>query len=333
MTTATEKMIQAIEYVVKPLSIGTNLALLHVIWAMVSGAFLLSRGAVHPALKESGRTDEEIRRGGAALRTGQWQIKELIERWREWVFKQGEWEVREYEGWRAVSCDVVVFPRLKLKGWIAKLYRGTFGWAVKAVGFGVIVDVGQYAGGRVALLKQLIRCQNIEKSEAQLKTDLLQAGAKALGEKGVLVHDAGATVKEMQAVGAARYVLRLARNCVARWSYLPEKAHGNRQYGDLIRPLARSRKGKEIASTDDPSETTSFEYKGVTIQVKRWRKIVSVDAKVADKGETYDIWVFLTRAIGSHCSWLPILTPQLRPFTNFILTDGLLSNCLWQPSK
>ncbi len=136
MTTTREKMIQAIEYVVKPLNVGTNIALLHVIWAMVSGAFLVSRGAVHTALKMSGRTDEEARRGGAALRTGQWQIKELIDRWREWVVMQGEWEVREYEGWRAVSCDVVVFPRLKLTGCVAKLYRGTFGRAVKAVGLG-----------------------------------------------------------------------------------------------------------------------------------------------------------------------------------------------------
>ena len=140
---------------------------------MVSGAFLASRGAVHTALKLSGRTDKETRRGGAALRKGQWQIQELIDRWREWVLKQGDWEVREYEGWRAVSCDVVVFPRLKLKGWVAKLYRGTFGRAVKAVGFGVIVDVGHYAGERVPLLKQLIRCRNVEDSEAQLKAEAL----------------------------------------------------------------------------------------------------------------------------------------------------------------
>ena len=333
MTAATDKMIQAIEYVVKPISIGTNLALLHVIWAMVSGAFLLSRGAVHTALKMSGRTDDETRRGGAALRTGQWQIEELIDRWREWVLKQEGWEVKEYEGWRAVSCDVVVFPRLKLNNWVAKLYRGTFGRAVKAVGIGVIVDVGQYAGERVPLLKKLIRCQNVEDAEAQLKHDLLKAGATLLGENGVLVHDAGATIKDMQKVKAKRYIVRLASNCVARWSYLPENAHGNRQYGNLLRPLARSRQGKEIASTKDPTETTSFEHDGHIIQVQRWRNVVSVDVKVSDEAETYDIWVFLTRAIVSHLSWVLILTPRPQPFTNSILTDGLLSSCPWPPSK
>ena len=126
MTTASEKMIQAIEFVVKPLSIGTNFALMHLFWAMVNGSFLSSRGAVHTALKLSGCNDKEIRRSSQALRKGQWQISELIERWRIWVQQIGEWEVREYEGWRAVSCDVVVFPRLSLHWTFDKQNKGQF---------------------------------------------------------------------------------------------------------------------------------------------------------------------------------------------------------------
>ncbi len=333
MTAANEKMIQAIEYVVKPLSIRTNLVLLHLLWAMVSGAFLSSRGAVHTALKLSGRTDAETRRSGNALRKGQWQIEELITRWREWVLSHDEWQEQTYEGWYAVSCDVVVFPRLKLKGWVAKLYRGTFGRAVKAVGFGVIVDVGHYQGVRVPLLRQLIRCRNVADSEAQLNADLLKAGAKALGDKGVFVHDAKVAVPAVQEAGIERYVIRAAKNCVARWSYLPENAHGNRQYGHRIRPLARSRKGKVTSSTNDPSEESSFEYDGRTIKVQRWRDVVNVEAKVADEAERYDIWVFLTRSIQIPLSWPPILMPQPRLSTNCIATAGLLSSCLWPPSK
>lgn len=243
MSTATEKMIQAIEYVVKPLSIGTNIALLHLLWAMVSGAFLMSRGAVYTALKLSGRSDAEARRSGSALRTGQWQISELVARWREWVQMQEDWQVRQYEGWSAVSCDIVAFPRPKLQGWLAKFYRGTVGRAVKAVGLGLVVEVGHYEGERVPLLRQIIRCKNAVDGAAQLQTHLLKKGAQALGERGVLVHDAGVTVKQMQAANAERYILRLAKNCVARWAHLPDNAHGNRKYGNLIRPLARYRKG------------------------------------------------------------------------------------------
>ena len=260
-------------------------------------------------------------------------MEELISRWREWVLKQQKWEVREYEGWHAVSCDVVVFPRLKLKGWVAKLYRGTFGRAVKAVGFGVIVDVGNYEGERVPLLRQIIRCKNVEDSEAQLKADLLKAGGKAIGDKGVFVHDAGVTVKEVQQVGIERYIIRMAKNCVARWSYLPENAHGNRLYGERIRPLARSRNGKETASTNDPSEETEFEHDGHTIRVKRWCDVVTTDAKVADKAKRFDIWVFLTRATASHLSWQPILMPMPRRFSDSTSTVGLLSNSLWLPSR
>jgi len=49
MSAASESTIQALEFIVKPLPVGSNLALLHVPWALLSGAFLSSRGAVFPA--------------------------------------------------------------------------------------------------------------------------------------------------------------------------------------------------------------------------------------------------------------------------------------------
>jgi len=333
MTTASEKMIQAIEYVVKPISIGTNIALLHLLWAMVSGAFLSSRGAVHTALKLSGRSDAETRRGGNALRTGQWQISELISRWREWVMKEGGWEAREYEGWRAVSCDAVVFPRLKLKGWKAKLYRGTFGRAIKAVGLGVIVDIGHYGTERVPLLRKIIRCQNTEDGGNELKKELLREGASALEENEVLVHDAGASVKDVQEAGVPRYVIRVAKNCVARWNYLSEDAHGNRQYGARIRPLARSRKGKKIESTNDPTIETSFEYQGRTIKAWCWQNVVGQEDKVSDKAETYHLWVFLTRYIEIRLFWLPMLMPKPKRYSVYTVTVGLWNKLLWPPNR
>ena len=326
MTVASEKMIQAIEFVVKPLSIGTNFALMHLFWAMVSGSFLSSRGAVHTALKLSGRNDKEIRRSSQALRRGQWQISELIERWRTWVQQTGEWEVREYEGWRAVSCDVVVFPRLSLQGWKAKLYRGTFGKAVKAVGLGLIADVGQYAGERVPLLRKIVRCKNSEESEKQLKQLLLQTASQILRGNEVFVHDAGVSIKEVQEAKLAHYVIRLAKNCVARWPYLSADAHGNRQYGCYIRPLARSRQGVETAATNDPTLKTTFEHQGRTIKAFCWQNVVGSGDKVADKAKTYHIWVFLTPYIQHRFCWAQMYRLWRPQFSNFILTAGLLSN-------
>ena len=48
MSTASKVTIQALEYVVKTLPVGTNLALSYVPWALLSGGFLSSRGALFP---------------------------------------------------------------------------------------------------------------------------------------------------------------------------------------------------------------------------------------------------------------------------------------------
>ena len=44
MSSASESTIQALEFIVKTLPVGTNLALLHVLWALLSGAFLQQSG-------------------------------------------------------------------------------------------------------------------------------------------------------------------------------------------------------------------------------------------------------------------------------------------------
>ena len=52
--------------------IGTNLALFWLLWALISGRFLLSRGAVFPALADLGLPADAVRRSGAALTYGCW---------------------------------------------------------------------------------------------------------------------------------------------------------------------------------------------------------------------------------------------------------------------
>jgi hypothetical protein len=54
MTTASQKTLQVLEQIVKVVPIGTNLAFLQLMWAIITGAFLNSRGAIHSALVWSG---------------------------------------------------------------------------------------------------------------------------------------------------------------------------------------------------------------------------------------------------------------------------------------
>ena len=45
--------------------VGTNLGLFWLLWALISGRFLLSRGAVFPALADGGLPADAVRRSGA----------------------------------------------------------------------------------------------------------------------------------------------------------------------------------------------------------------------------------------------------------------------------
>lgn len=51
---------------------------MRILWVMVNGSFLQSRGAVFTALAQNGLIVTEIRRSWAALRYGVWEINELL---------------------------------------------------------------------------------------------------------------------------------------------------------------------------------------------------------------------------------------------------------------
>ncbi|MCC6456355.1 MAG: hypothetical protein IT328_15480 [Caldilineaceae bacterium] len=79
MPIAVESTVQAIAAILQTVPVGTNLALLHLLGAMVSSSFLHSRGAVFGALWASGFCVSEVRRSWAALRTGTRQVNALLD--------------------------------------------------------------------------------------------------------------------------------------------------------------------------------------------------------------------------------------------------------------
>ncbi len=176
MPTAIEQTLQALQIMVQTVPVGTNLALIHLMWSILNGSFLESRGAIFPALQESGFSVKEIRRSWHSMRYGDWSIDDLLQSWRN-----------------------------KVK----------------------------------------------------------------------------------------RYVVRLASNCTARRNDLPEySGRGRRpQYGQLIRPLNRQRKGKTLAATR-PDFETSFKLDGRTIRAHNWSNLMLSELKVDRSVETFSIWVF-----------------------------------------
>ena len=109
MPTAVQETITVLELIVQAVPIGTNLGLLYMLWAMLSGSFLSSRGAIFPALQANGFDEGQMRRSWSALRYGSWTIEKLIGWWRDYVLSEGEWQGNRYEGYRPLAVDWTAF--------------------------------------------------------------------------------------------------------------------------------------------------------------------------------------------------------------------------------
>jgi hypothetical protein len=293
MTTTSQKTVQVLEQIVKVVPVGTNLALLQLMWAMITGSFLSSRGAIHSALVRSGYKPGEIRRSWRALRWGKWHINELVQRFRQQVEQTGQWQTHEYDGYRPVAVDTTAYWRPRLQGWPGKLYRQLAGKTMTGIGFGLIADVGQVGEQRLSLIRAIVRGHDAAESEISLKERTVAKAARLLKENEVLLHDGGISIAQLQAAGAARFVVRLGTNCTARRPYLPVyKGRGRRPTrGILVRPLTRKWKDRILLATR-PDVTTTFEFEERTVTAYGWHELMRADLKVADDHELYSVWVF-----------------------------------------
>src|SRR5262249_8494963 len=100
--------------VVATVPIGTNLGLVCVLWLLVSGRLLQTRGAVVPGLSLLGLSEPAVRRAWAALGQGRWTGEELLGQWQAVVAREGRWRAHEHGGYRPVAVDVTGFWRPRL---------------------------------------------------------------------------------------------------------------------------------------------------------------------------------------------------------------------------
>jgi len=285
---------QSLAQLVEDLPIGTNLGLLHVLWALVSGNLLQSRGALFPALQRMGLDKRESRRAWAAFAKGKWAISELLTRWQEQVEEEGRWEEHRFGDYRVKAIDLVGFWRPTLQNCPGKHYQAEAGKALPAVVLGMITRVGQMGEQRVPVPTDFIRVDPDDPSEATLITRLLKHAAKTLDDDELAVMDAGFSLKELLDVGMERFLLRLALNVTARRNYLPEyKGRGRHpEWGDIVRPLARTYNGKTIEATPADRQTEwTIENKGqkLTIKAEFWDDLVRSTQKVDDKAAGFHI--------------------------------------------
>lgn len=293
MSIAISQTIHVLQIIVQTVPMGTNLALLQLMWTILNGSFLPSRGGIFPALKASGFTAEESRRIWGAFRHGVWRINECINQWQSYVLAEGQWQSHSYEGYRPVAIDWTAIWRYKLRGWSGKLFNSLIGRAMPGVGFGLVCQVGQVAGQRMPLLRQIIRTSRKDRREATLKADTLRWVKHHLDESEVAVIDAGVEISDMQAIGMPQYVIRLALNCTGRRNYLPEyKGRGCRpKWGDKVRPLPR-RHVEHVLEATPPDRCETIHFEGRDIEVHGWFDLILPTYKPGESPATFTIWVF-----------------------------------------
>jgi len=260
--------------------VGTNLALFWLLWALISGRFLLSRGAVFPALAHLGLPADAVRRSGAALTYGRWAIQSLVQAWHQRVPQEGRWRAHRYEGFRPVACDLVGFFRPQLTGCVGKHYQSGAEKALPAIVLAVVAAVGSVGDVRLPLLRLLLRADPDKGSEAELQRRAVTQAGAALQPDEVLVVDAGFGVADLLTAGVPRCVARVARNFTARRNVLPAShGHGRRPAsGAMVRPVSRIYKGTTIAATPWDAAAT-WVVAGRSVRAYIWTNLVLSTAK------------------------------------------------------
>jgi hypothetical protein len=251
--------------------VGTNLGLFWLLWALLSGRFLLSRGAVFPALADGGLPADAARHSSAALAYGRWAIQPLVSAWQQLVQQEGRWHAHRYEGFRPVACDLVGFFRPRLSDCLSKHYQSGADKALPAIVLVVVAAVGSVGQVRLPLVRLLLRADPSDHREADLQRRAITQAGAALQPDEVLVGDAGFSVAALLTGGVPRFVARVARNFTARRNLLPAYTGRGRCpiYGERVRPLPRTHQSKTLAATP-PDATTQWVVAGRTIQAQVW---------------------------------------------------------------
>lgn len=284
------------------LPIGTNLGLLRVLWALVSGQLLATRGALIPALANIGLSDAEVVRAWSAFANGRWETHRLVMRWAEWVRQDGRWQRTAYGGYRVKALDLTGFFRPCLQHCPTTHYDAAAGKALKAIPIGIVGEVGRIGAQRFTLPCALVRADVDPPSEALLEEALVRMAVKQMAADEALTADRGFKPVTLVKAGCTRVVLRRPKNFTARRrSVPPYRGRGRKPSRPaVVRPLPRTYRGQTIAATPpDRVETWVDPQTDATVTAHVWSDVVLPD-------QPKD-WDADTRQLVKDTSWTIVL--------------------------
>jgi hypothetical protein len=262
------------------LPIGTNLGLLHLLWMLVSGRLLASRGAVIPALSACGLAEAAVRRAWAALGQGDWTSAQLLARWGAVVAGEGRWQPQTHGGYHPVAVDVTGFWRPRLRTCPTTHYHGAAGRALPAVPLGIVARVGSGGAQRLALPLAFVRADARDPRTSTHERLLVREAVRRCAADEALVLDAGFGLALLQEEGATRYVVRAAKNATFRRASPPPYGGRGRPptCGVLVRPLPRAYRGRPIPATP-PDRTATWREGDALLRAEVWDALVRADAE------------------------------------------------------
>jgi hypothetical protein len=279
MPEAVYRMITLLCGLVASLPVGTNLGLLHLLWMLVSGRLLTSRGAVIPGLSACGLSRGAVRRAWAALGQGSWTSERLLVQWTRLVRHEGYWQAHTHAGYHPVAVDVTAFWRPRLRGCPTTHYDAEAGKALPAIPVGLVARVGEAGGQRLGLPLALVPAPEADPSPSAHLRAVVRAAVAQCAADDVLVCDAGFPLALLQAEGAQRVVVRLATNATFRRASPPPYRGRGRPptRGELVRPLARAYRGRPLPATP-PDAEVRWEEDGVALRAAVWQNLVLATA-------------------------------------------------------
>ena len=279
MQEAVYRVLTLVSALVVDVPIGTNLGLLHLFWMVLCGKLLLSRGAIFPGLSAVRLSEGTVRRAWVALGRGSWTSHRLVTQWAVVVEAEGFWQSHTVGGYQPVAVDITGFWRPRLQHCPTSHYSTTAGKALPAIPVGIIARVGSVAAQRFGVPLGLVRADPADPSPRAHRRAVLTRAVELQASADVLVTDREFTVSQLQAVGATVWVPRLLKNVTARRAEPPPYPGRGRpaKYGDLVRPLARQRKGQALAATppDQVTSWTEHSHDGDrTLRAEQWTHLM-----------------------------------------------------------
>jgi hypothetical protein len=229
--------------------------------------------------------------------------------------------MHRHAGYRVVTVDVTAFWRPKLKGCPSQHFHPAAQRALPAVIMGIVGEVGDLGGQRLALPRTFERVHPHDGREARLWASLLSQVKHHLADDEIAVLDAGVKLQDVQSAGIDRYVLRWPTNFTARRNVpAPYRGQGRHPvYGAWVRPLPRTFKGKAIAATA-PDRVESWQAEGRTIAAQVWDNLVLPGVKAHPHAKTFQVYAIHDPAYPK--PWLLATPLRLPPITvKAIYTD------------